>query len=190
MNKYRCYLVIIALLAATVCLQPITNAQEENLDSPRLAALAKDIRAGKQDSLTAFWEEMKGKAPLIEPVSGNDKMRWVSYIWRGDGQMSFLLCVNPDICESGVETKSMKATVSLPKQCTLRAARAQATACGAAILSATNLAAQRRYATRLLSFRRIQILESCVRQQRHTCRVAESFHWVRRRRNLRTFRPD
>jgi enterochelin esterase-like enzyme len=85
MNKYRCYLVIIALLAATVCLQPITNAQEENLDSPRLAALAKDIRAGKQDALTAFWEEMKGKAPLIEPVSGNDKMRWVSYIWRGDG---------------------------------------------------------------------------------------------------------
>jgi hypothetical protein len=85
MNKYRCYIVTIALLAATVCLQPITNAQEENLDSPRLAALAKDIRAGKQDALTAFWEEMKGKAPLIEPVSGNDKMRWVSYIWRGDG---------------------------------------------------------------------------------------------------------
>jgi enterochelin esterase-like enzyme len=87
MNKYRCYLVIIALLAATVCLQPITNAQEENLDSPRLAALAKDIRAGKQDALTAFWEEMKGKAPLIEPVSGNDKMRWVSFIWRGDAAM-------------------------------------------------------------------------------------------------------
>jgi hypothetical protein len=85
MNKYRCYLVISALAAATVCLQPITNAQEENLDSPRLAALAKDIRAGKPDALTAFWEEMKGKAPLIEPVSGNDKMRWVSYIWRGDG---------------------------------------------------------------------------------------------------------
>jgi enterochelin esterase-like enzyme len=84
MNKYHCYLVIIALLATTVCLQPITNAQEEDLDSPRLAALAKDIRAGKQDALTAFWEEMKGKAPLIEPVSGNDKMRWVSFIWRGD----------------------------------------------------------------------------------------------------------
>src|SRR5215471_18690452 len=48
------------------------------------AALAKDIRAGKQDALTAFWEEMKGKAPLIEPVSGNDKMMWVSFIWRGD----------------------------------------------------------------------------------------------------------
>jgi enterochelin esterase family protein len=85
MNKYRCYFVIIALLAAPVCLQPITNAQEETLDSPRLAALAKDIRAGKQDALTAFWEEVKGKAPMIEPVSGNDKMRWVSYIWRGDG---------------------------------------------------------------------------------------------------------
>jgi enterochelin esterase-like enzyme len=85
MNKYRCYFVIIVLLAATVCPQPITNAQEEDLDSPRLAALAKDILAGKQDALTAFWEEMKGKAPLIEPVSGNDKMRWVSYIWRGDG---------------------------------------------------------------------------------------------------------
>ena len=84
MNKLLCYLVIIALLAVTVCLQPITNAQEENLDSPRLAALAKDIRAGKQDALTAFWEEMKGKAPLIEPVSGNDKMMWVSFIWRGD----------------------------------------------------------------------------------------------------------
>jgi len=25
------------------------------------------------------------RLPLIEPVSGNNKMRWVSYIWRGDG---------------------------------------------------------------------------------------------------------
>jgi hypothetical protein len=65
MNKLLCYLVIIALLAATVCLQPITNAQEENLDSPRLAALAKDIRAGKQDALDAALDSLVPSFCLI-----------------------------------------------------------------------------------------------------------------------------
>ncbi len=61
-------------------------AAEEKFDSPRLASLAKEIKAGNRAALDAFWQELKDKAPLVEPVAGNDKHLWVSYIWRGDDQ--------------------------------------------------------------------------------------------------------
>ncbi|MGE0128858.1 MAG: enterochelin esterase [Blastocatellales bacterium] len=61
-------------------------ANEEKFDSPRLAALAKEIKAGNRAALDAFWLELKDKAPLVEPVTGNEKYLWVSYVWRGDSQ--------------------------------------------------------------------------------------------------------
>src|SRR4051794_31979738 len=38
------------------------------LDSPRLIALARNVKAGNPAALKLFWEEVQGKAPLIEPV--------------------------------------------------------------------------------------------------------------------------
>src|SRR5262245_24817383 len=53
-------------------------------DSPRLAALARELAAGNRGALDAFWREMKGKAPLVERVAGSDRERWITYLWRGD----------------------------------------------------------------------------------------------------------
>src|SRR5262249_42237838 len=59
---------------------------EEGLDSPRLAALAKELKAGDRAALSRFWEELRGKAPLIEPVADDPHSSWVTFAWRGDGQ--------------------------------------------------------------------------------------------------------
>src|SRR5262249_61648792 len=59
-------------------------ADEEKFDSPRLAALAKELKAGNRAALEAFWRELKDKAPLVEPVVGDEKRLWVTSVWRGD----------------------------------------------------------------------------------------------------------
>jgi enterochelin esterase family protein len=65
-----------------------TNAatSEEKFDSPRLAALAKEIKTGNRAALDAFWQELKDKAPLVEPIASDEKRLWVTYIWHGDSQ--------------------------------------------------------------------------------------------------------
>jgi len=65
-----------------------TNAQttEEKFDSPRLGVLAKEIKTGNRAALEAFWQELKDKAPLVEPVVGDEKRLWVTYVWRGDSE--------------------------------------------------------------------------------------------------------
>src|SRR5262249_42777583 len=76
------------LTSATAQTATATNAAatEEKYDSPRLAALAKEIKAGNRAALDAFWLELKDKAPLVEPIAGDEKRLWVSYIWRGDNE--------------------------------------------------------------------------------------------------------
>jgi enterochelin esterase family protein len=56
---------------------------EQSFDSPRLATLAKELRGGNPSALQEFWQEMAGKAPLVEPVSGDARSSWVTYMWRG-----------------------------------------------------------------------------------------------------------
>jgi enterochelin esterase family protein len=46
--------------------------------------LVGDLQAGKRDAAEQFWGEVKGKAPLVEPVAGEAGDCWVTYIWRGD----------------------------------------------------------------------------------------------------------
>jgi enterochelin esterase-like enzyme len=58
---------------------------EEGFDSLRLAALAKELKAGDQAALDRFWEELRGKAPLLEPVAESPHRSWVTFVWRGDG---------------------------------------------------------------------------------------------------------
>jgi enterochelin esterase-like enzyme len=59
---------------------------EEGFDSPRLAALAKELKAGDQAALDRFWGELRGKAPLLEPVADDPNSSWVTFAWRGDGR--------------------------------------------------------------------------------------------------------
>jgi hypothetical protein len=65
--------------------RPITEP-EEGFNSPRLAALAKELKAGDQTALDRFWEELRGKAQLLEPVAGSPHRSWVTFVWRGDGK--------------------------------------------------------------------------------------------------------
>lgn len=77
---------IVLLVVVLFSMMTTTSAQEESFDSPRLAALAKELKSGNSAALSAFWEEMKGKAPLVEPIAGDDKNFWVTYLWRGDAE--------------------------------------------------------------------------------------------------------
>src|SRR5262245_53798406 len=57
---------------------------EAQFVSPRLAALANELKAGNRTALDVFWQELKDKAPLVEAIAGDEKNLWVSFIWRGD----------------------------------------------------------------------------------------------------------
>jgi enterochelin esterase family protein len=59
---------------------------EDGFDSPRLSALAIDLKAGKHAALVRFWEELAGRAPLIEPIADDPSHSWVTFIWRGDSK--------------------------------------------------------------------------------------------------------
>jgi enterochelin esterase-like enzyme len=58
------------------------------LDSPRLIALDRKLKAGNRAALKIFWEEVQGKTPLIEPVRGDDQIRRVTFLWRGGAEAS------------------------------------------------------------------------------------------------------
>lgn len=53
------------------------------LDSPRMARLAQEVKAGNRAALRQFWVEVKGKAPIVESITGNDQLRLVTFVWRG-----------------------------------------------------------------------------------------------------------
>jgi enterochelin esterase-like enzyme len=59
---------------------------EDKYDSPRLAQLAKELNAAGQTAIEKFWEEMRSKAPLIEPIGGDAGHSWVTFVWRGDDE--------------------------------------------------------------------------------------------------------
>ena len=68
-------------------LQPKPKAPS-GLDSPRLIALARKVKAGNRAALKLFWEEVQGKTPLVEPVPGDDQLRRVTFLWRGGAEAS------------------------------------------------------------------------------------------------------
>ncbi|MBX9585195.1 MAG: DUF3327 domain-containing protein [Gemmataceae bacterium] len=73
--------VLAVLVAGTVAADPAPPPA----DSPRIAALQKDVLAGDRDALERFWRELAGKAPLVEPIPGSDEEVWATFVWRGDG---------------------------------------------------------------------------------------------------------
>jgi enterochelin esterase family protein len=58
----------------------------DSLDSPRLAALAREVKAGNRAALEQFWEDVKGKAPLVETIPENDRLRRITFLWRGGAE--------------------------------------------------------------------------------------------------------
>jgi enterochelin esterase family protein len=57
---------------------------EPVVESPRLAALARELNTGNLQALKAFWDEVQGKAPLVEPIGSDGRMSWVTFLWRGN----------------------------------------------------------------------------------------------------------
>src|SRR5262245_14833856 len=56
------------------------------LDSPRLTALAREVKAGNHGAVQQFWEDVKGKIPLVETIPENDQLRLVTFLWRGGAE--------------------------------------------------------------------------------------------------------
>jgi enterochelin esterase-like enzyme len=84
-------LLISAALAASPAPGEAARVNEPHGDSsPRLATLAHELAAGNRDALAAFWQEMKGKAPLVEPIDGDDRHRRVTFLWQGDDKTTLV----------------------------------------------------------------------------------------------------
>src|SRR5215510_15745301 len=58
----------------------------EALDSPRLTTLAREVKAGNHEAVQRFWEDVKGKIPLVETIPENDQFRLVTFLWRGGAE--------------------------------------------------------------------------------------------------------
>lgn len=91
MTKKLTAVALVALVAVAISAflvrsqaEPEFTESEEGFDSPRLVALAKDLKAGDRKAVDRFWDEMQGKAPLTEPVSDDPRSSWVTFVWRGD----------------------------------------------------------------------------------------------------------
>src|SRR5262245_42817400 len=55
----------------------------EKYQSPRLAALGKELLAGNKSAVDKFWQEVEQRGtPLIEPIEGDDKNVLVTFLWR------------------------------------------------------------------------------------------------------------
>ena len=60
------------------------------LDSPRLMTLAREVKAGNHAAVQRFWEDLKGKIPLVETIPENDQLRLVTFLWRGGAEVGDL----------------------------------------------------------------------------------------------------
>jgi enterochelin esterase family protein len=54
--------------------------------SPRLAALASQLKSGDKSALDRFWQELQDKGPLTEPIADDPKYSWVTFMWRGNSK--------------------------------------------------------------------------------------------------------
>jgi enterochelin esterase family protein len=59
---------------------------EGAIDSPRLVALAKELKGGNRAALAKFWDDLRDKGPLVEPIGGATRKSRVTFVWRGNDQ--------------------------------------------------------------------------------------------------------
>ncbi len=53
-------------------------------ESPRIRLLRASLESGKQESVDAFWDEVKTQGtPLIEPLPGDNRNMLVTFLWKG-----------------------------------------------------------------------------------------------------------
>jgi enterochelin esterase-like enzyme len=82
-------LLVVLAGAATCSLVPVSaGAQAGNdsptYESPALQQLSQALRDRRPRALDEFWARTTGHVPLIEPIDGEDDLRWITFLWRGD----------------------------------------------------------------------------------------------------------
>ena len=83
-SKVVTSLLILVALPVVAEAQSIKWPPAESVESPRLAALLRAIEAKEPAAVDRFCKEYQGKAPLIEPVPGEEGEFRLSYIWRAE----------------------------------------------------------------------------------------------------------
>lgn len=78
-----CKVVLFLSAAMTTCAGQVPAIKPE---SPQLAKLAAELEAGNTAALDIFWQQIVGKAPLIEPITGSNNEKWVTFVWRGTSE--------------------------------------------------------------------------------------------------------
>lgn len=80
---FFCGFSVVRSAGNTIATIPHNQASLETPASPRLAALQKELEAGNRAALENFWQEVtKQGAPLVEPIKGESRFVWLTFLWR------------------------------------------------------------------------------------------------------------
>ncbi|MFT3881129.1 MAG: enterochelin esterase [Gemmatales bacterium] len=82
-------LVAIFAISIVTCLSAL-EPQSAPILSPQLAKLQLKIEVGGRDALPNFWTDLK-QTPLIESIPGDARHRWVTFLWRGQGNIKSIV---------------------------------------------------------------------------------------------------
>ena len=68
----------------------------EKILSPRLIALQKELQAGNRAALEGFWQQAtKQTTPLVEPIPGDEKHVWATFLWRAKAEVESVILFSP-----------------------------------------------------------------------------------------------
>jgi|SRR5688500_1802030 enterochelin esterase-like enzyme len=88
----------LSLALAAACASPRAQGNDKPFfeaapgDSPRIARLRKAPSAAV---VAAFWDEVRrGGAPLVEPVAGEPKYSWLTFLWRATEPTSNVVVID------------------------------------------------------------------------------------------------
>src|SRR5262245_38434170 len=73
-----------------LCIHPVSGRAINEGEAPassRLTLLQERLKTGDQSALEVFWKEISEKgAPLIEPIKGDTRHVFVTFLWRAKGE--------------------------------------------------------------------------------------------------------
>lgn len=84
------------------------TASQQTLDSPRLAALKKELEQGNRSALERFWQEIKKSgAPLIEAIKGDKANMLLTFLWRAREDTKNVLVISPLVPPANLSEQEM-----------------------------------------------------------------------------------
>lgn len=73
----------IAFVLGLTVLTAGANNETVDINSPRLAKLARELQTGNRDALSVFWKEVQDKAPLEEALAADKDHVRATFVWQG-----------------------------------------------------------------------------------------------------------